>query len=329
MRRREFIQLFGGATAVWPLSAHAQQGERMRRIGVLVGSAEGEPGVQTFIAAFFARLEELGWKRDRNILVNIRWWNGGPEQMKPVVAEMITSSPEVMMVSTNLALAVAKPLVSNIPIVFVTVGDPIGSGFVANLAHPGGNITGFASYDGPMGAKWLEVLKQTVPHLTRIMTILHPETPVHKAFWRSIEDAAPRFGVEATPGPVHDAAEIESAVSSFAGKENSGLIVLPHALTQANQSLLTSLPLQLRLPAIYATAGSVKGGGLVSYGIHFEDSFRQTAEYVDRILRGDKPADLPVQEPTKFDLAFNLKTAKALGLTISESLLARADEVIE
>ena len=315
--------------AAWPHATRAQQPERTRRIGVLMGSAEQELGAQTYIATFFARLEELGWMRSRNISSDVRWWNGGPERMKPVVAEMLASSPEVMTVFTNLALAMVKPMAGNVPVVFVAVGDPVGSGFVASLAHPGGNITGFASYDGPMGAKWFEVLKQTVPHLTRIMTILHPETPVHQAFWRSIEDAAPRFGVEVTPGPVHDAAEIESAISSFAVAENSGLIVLPHALTQANQGLLIELPMRLRLPAIYATAGSVKAGALVSYGIHFEDSFRKTAEYVDRILRGDKPSDLPVQEPTKFDLAFNLKSAKVLGLEIPHNLLVIADEVIE
>ncbi len=329
MRRRDVIALLGSVAVARPLAAVAQQEERIRRIGVLVGSAEGEQSIQTFIAAFFARLEELGWKRGRNIQADARWWQGGPEQMQSVVAEMLRSSPEVMMVFTNLALAVAKPMVSKVPIVFVGVGDPVGSGFVPSLAHPGGNITGFASYDGPMGAKWLDVLKETAPHLTSIMAILHPETPVHQAFWRSIEDAAPRFGVQPTPGPVHDAAEIESAISSFAVKENGGLIVLPHALSQANQALLTALPRQLGLPAIYATAGAVKAGGLVSYGIDFEDSFRHTAGYVDRILRGEKPSDLPVQEPTKYDLAFNLKTAKTIGLTISESLLARADEVIE
>jgi putative tryptophan/tyrosine transport system substrate-binding protein len=257
---------------------------------------------------------------------------GGPtarSTLGTVAAELLASSPDVIMVWTNLALAVLKPVAGKVPVVFVGVGDPVGSGFVASLAHPGGNITGFASYDGPMGGKWLDVLKETAPHLRRIMTILHPETPVHQAFWRSIKDAAPRFGVEVTPGAVHDAAEIESAISSFAGEENSGLIVLSHALTQANQNLLIELPRRVRLPAIYATASSVKAGGLVSYGIDFQDNFRGTAEYVDRILRGDKPSDLPVQEPTKFNLAFNLKTAKALGLTISESLLARADEVIE
>jgi putative ABC transport system substrate-binding protein len=300
----------------------------MRRIGVLLGTAEGEGG-QTLIAVFFARLEELGWKRGRNINVDVHWWNGGPEQMRPIIGEMLAASPECIMVWTNLALAALKPMVGNVPVVFVGIGDPVGSGFVASLAHPGGNITGFASYDGPMGGKWLEVLKETAPQLMRIMTILHPETPVHQAFWRSIEDAAPRFGVEAIPGAVHDAAEIESAISAFAVKENSGLIVLPHALSQANERLLTALPLRFRLPAIYATAGSAMAGGLVSYSLHYEDSFRHTAEYVDRILRGEKPSDLPVQEPTKFDLAFNLKTAKALGLTIRPTLLARADEVIE
>jgi putative ABC transport system substrate-binding protein len=217
----------------------------------------------------------------------------------------------------------------NVPVVFVGVGDPVGDGFVASLAHPGGNTTGFAGTDGPIGGKWLEMLKETAPHLTRVMMIFHPETPIHQAFWRSLQEAAPRFGVEATAGGVHDAAEIERAVSSFATSENRGLIVAPHAITWANEELIIALTLRHRLPAHYATAASVMAGGLVCYGHDFDDSFRKTAEYVDRILRGEKPGDLPVQMPTKFRLVFNLKTAKAIGLTIPPSLLARADEVIE
>ena len=263
MKRREFITLLGGTAATWPLAAHAQQPERTRRIGVLMGSAEEEPG-QTYIAAFFARLEELGWTRGRNIRADVRWWNGGPERMQPIVADMLALSPEVMMVFTNLALAVVKPMAGTIPVIFVAVGDPVGSGFVADLAHPGGNITGFASYDGPMGGKWLDVLKKTAPSLTRIMTILHPDTPVHQAFWRSIEDAAPRFGVQAVPGAVRDAAEIKSVVSSFAVENNSGLIILPHALTQANLNLLIELQLRDHLPSIYGAGGAAKAGGLVS-----------------------------------------------------------------
>jgi putative ABC transport system substrate-binding protein len=327
MKRRAFTTLIGGAAA-WPLVALAQQPDRTRRVGVLMGSAQIEPS-ESYLAAFFARLEELGWMRGHNILADVRWWNGGPEQMGPVVSEMLALSPEVIMVFTNLALAVVKPMVGSVPVVFVAVGDPVGSGFVASLAHPGGNITGFASYDGPMGGKWLELLKETAPSLTRIMTVLQPDTPIHQAFWRSIEDAAPRMGVEAVPGPVHDTAEIESVVSSFAVKENSGLIVLPHALTQVNLKLLIELELRHHLPSIYAAGGAVKAGGLVSYSFSFDDTFRRTAEYVDRILRGDKPSDLPVQEPARFDLVINLKTAKTLGLDVPKTLLARADEVIE
>jgi putative ABC transport system substrate-binding protein len=326
--RREFIALLGGAAVTWPLAAHGQQPDRIPRIGVLMGSAKTEMD-QAYLANFWGRLEELGWKEGRNARVDVRWWTGGPEHMGAVVAEMLAASPDVIMVFTNLALAVLKPMAGKVPVVFVGVGDPVGSGFVASLAHPGGNITGFASHDGPMGGKWLEVLKETVPNLTRVMTILHPETPVHQAMWRSIEDAAPRFGVEVTPGRVHDAAEIESAITSFAVKENSGLISLPHALVEANNDLFVALELRYRLPAIYGTTSVVKGGGLVSYGVDFEDSFRRTADYVDRILRGDSPADLPVQEPTKFKLAFNLKTAKAIGIIVPPTLLARADEVIE
>jgi putative ABC transport system substrate-binding protein len=249
--------------------------------------------------------------------------------MRPVVAELLAFSPDVIMVFSNLALALLKPMARNVPVVFVGVGDPVGDGFVASLAHPGGNTTGFAGTDGPIGGKWLEMLKETAPHLTRVMMIFHPETPIHQAFWRSLQEAAPRFGVEVTAGGVHDAAEIERAVSSFATSENRGLVVAPHAITWANEELIIALALRHRLPAHYATAASVMAGGLVCYGHDFDDSFRKTAEYVDRILRGEKPGDLPVQFPTKFEMVVNLKTAKALGLAISPSIQVRATEVIE
>lgn len=328
MRRRDLISLIGGAVS-WPLAAHAQQQPGgMRRIGVLMGAASTKPS-ETYLANFLRRLEELGWKKDRDTRTEVRWWTGGPEQMRTVVAELLAFSPDVIMVFTNLALAVLKPMAGKVPVVFVGVGDPIGDGFVTSLARPGGNITGFTSHDGPMGGKWLEVLKETAPRLTRVMTILHPETPVHQAMWNSIKDAAPHLRVQVTPGSVHDAAEIESTISSFAKKENGGIIVVPHAITLANDNLFIAMELRHHLPAVYATDSSVRAGGLVSYGVDFQHSFRQTAEYVDRILRGAKPADLPVQQPTKFKLAFNLKTAKAIGLTISPMMLARADVVIE
>jgi putative ABC transport system substrate-binding protein len=327
MKRRKFIALLGGVAASWPLAAHAQPGG-MRKIGVLMGAAPSVLG-DTYLAAFSKRLEELGWVNGRNARIDVRWWTGGPEQMRPIVAEMLAASPDVIMVFSNLALAVLKPMAGNVPLVFVGVGDPVGDGFVASLAHPGANITGFAGTEAPMAGKWLEVLKETAPGLTRAMAIVHLETPAHQAMWNAIRDAAPRLGVEVTAVGVHDAAEIERATAAFAAKENGGIIVLPHAITWANGDLIVALALRHRMPAIYATEGSVTSGGLVSYGLDFVHSFRQTAEYVDRILRGAKPADLPVQQPSKFKLTFNLKTAKAIGVGIAPTLLNRADEVIE
>jgi putative ABC transport system substrate-binding protein len=233
------------------------------------------------------------------------------------------------MAFSNPAVALLKATTGTVPIVFVGVGDPIGDGFVPNLAHPGGNITGFAGTDGPIGGKWLEVLKETAPHIARVMVMMHPETPIHQAMWRSVEAAASRLGLEANPGGVHDAGEIARSMLSFAIEKDGGIIVLPHAITWANEDLIVALTLQGRVPSHFATAASIRAGGLVCYGHDFEDAVRKTADYVDRILRGEKPGDLPVQMPTKFKLVVNLKTAKALGLDVPPTLLARADEVIE
>lgn len=328
MRRRDFIRLVGGLVGAWPLATRAQQGERVRRVAALWGGAKTASN-KIAVSAFAARLEELGWRRGHNLLIDERWWIGTPEQMRGVVTDMLAASPDVFVAWTNLALAILQPMATNVPAVFVGVGDPVGSGFIANLAHPGGHITGFSSYDGPFGAKWLEVLKDAAPQVRHVMPLLHPETPVHKAFLRAIESAAPNFGVEVTVGGVHDAAEIERAISDFAANQNAGLIVLPHAVTLVNQDLIVALTLRHRLPASTGSTAGARDGYLVSYEIDFEDSFRHMAEYVDRILRGEKPANLPVQEPTKFKLAVNLKTARAIGLTVPSSLLVRADEVIE
>jgi putative tryptophan/tyrosine transport system substrate-binding protein len=325
MRRREFITILGGS-AVWPIAARGQQATR--RIAVLMGSATTELG-KTYLAAFLRRLEQLGWVDGGNARIETRWWTGTPDEMRLVIAGLLAFSPDVIMVFSNLALASLKSMAGNVPIVFVGVGDPIGDGFVASLARPGGNITGFAGTDGPVGGKWLEVLKETAPYLTRVMMLVHPETPIHQAFLHSAEAAAPRFGVELTPGAVHDGVEIERTIASFATTENRGIIVAPHAITWTNEELIIALTLRHRVPAHYATAASVMAGGLVSYGHDFEDSFRKTAEYVDRILRGEKPGELPVQMPTKFKLVFNLKAAKAIGLEIPATLLARADEVVQ
>jgi putative ABC transport system substrate-binding protein len=300
MKRRTFITLLGGATVAGPLVARAQQRDRPRRIGVLMGAAPMGLG-EAYVAAFLRRLDELGWRQGRDIRTEVRWWTGGPEQMRPAIAELLAFSPDVIMVFSNLALAVLKPIAGNVPIVFVGVGDPVGDGFVASIARPGGSITGFAGSDGPMGSKWLEVLKEAAPQVTTVMAVIHPETPIQQAMWRSI----------------------------FAMKGNGGLVILPHAITWANEDLIIALALRHRLPAVFATEGSVTAGGLVSYGQDFEHNFRQTAEYVDRILRGEKPSDLPVQYPTKFGLTINLKTAKAIGIEIPPIFLARADKVIE
>jgi putative tryptophan/tyrosine transport system substrate-binding protein len=330
MKRREFIKLASGATVAWPFAAHAQQNDKIRTIAVLMGIA-ATPQSETYLAAFSQRIEALGWTRDRNTRIQVRWWTGTPEQMRTTAADLLALSPDVIVAFSNLAVALLQPMEKRVPIVFAQVGDPIGSGFVASLAHPGGNITGFAGYDGAMGGKWLEVLKETVPNLTRVMTIFHPETPVHQGLWRSIQGSAAYFGIEAIPGGIHDADEIKNAISQFATREdgNGGIIILPHAIINANDGLLVALAQQHRLPALFSSAGSVRAGGLVSYGYDLPEAFGKTAEYVDRILRGEKPGDLPVQQPIKFNLVFNLKTAKAIGLTIPPAMLSRADEVIE
>jgi putative ABC transport system substrate-binding protein len=329
MRRRQFISLLGGTVAAgWPESARTQQAVSTRKVAVLMGAAQSVQG-ETYLAAFLRRLDELGWKKDRNIRTDVRWWTAGPDRMETTIAELVASSPDVIMVFSNLALALLKPRAGIVPVVFVGVGDPIGEGFVSSLAHPGGNITGFAGFDGPIGGKWLELLKETAPQMTRVLAILHPDPPIQRAFRDSIEAAAPRLNVEATIAGVRNAADIENAISAFAAKGNGGIIIAPHAVTWANGDRIVAQALRHRLPSLYGTAESVTAGGLVSYGYDFEDTFRKTAEYVDRILRGEKPRDLPVQHPTKFKLSFNLKTAKAIGLTISPALLNRADEVIE
>jgi putative tryptophan/tyrosine transport system substrate-binding protein len=226
----------------------------------------------------------------------VQWWNDQPEQMRAWAAELVARTPDVAVAFSNPALAILKPLAGNIPIVFVGVGDPVGGRFVASLARPGGNITGFASHAPSMGGKWLEVLKETAPHVTRALTIMHVETEIHQAFWQSIEDAALRMAIETTAGTVHNAAEIEGIITSFAQRPNSGLIALPHALTIFNAPMIVALAQQYRVPSIYAQAEAVAIGGLISYGLNWNDQFRRGAEYIDRVLKGTNPADLPVQE---------------------------------
>jgi putative ABC transport system substrate-binding protein len=328
MKRRQFITLLGGAAAIMPFAARAQQGDKICKVAVLMGVAETEEG-SAWLAAFQQRLAELGWTKGRNVSFEVRWWTGGPEQMRAPIASLLAFAPDVIMVSSNFAVSLLKPMAQNVPIVFAHLGDPVGSGFVANLAHPGGNITGFSGYDGAMGGKWLEVLKETVLALKSVMTIYQPETPVHQGLWRSIKESAMSLGVEAVAGGAHDAVEIERRILSFAATQNGGIIVLPHAITNASEGLITALALRHRLPTLYSTAGAVKAGGLVSNSYDLVDAFRRAAGYVDRILRGANPGDLPVQQPTQFALVVNLKTARAIGVDVPPALLVRADEVIE
>jgi putative ABC transport system substrate-binding protein len=293
-----------------------------------MGSAE-TASTRGWLATFVHRLEELGWREHYNLFTRVQWWNDTREQMRVWAAELIASSPDVAVVFTNPALEVVKPIAGKVPIVFVGIGDPVGSGYVSSLAHPGGNITGFASHESSMGGKWIEVLKETAPHITRVLALMHPETLSHQAMWQSIEESAPRLAIETTAGGVHNAAEIEHVITSFAKKPNGGLVVLPHGLTVFNTPVIITLARQYRMPNVHALAEAAAVGGLVSYGINWDGQFRRVAEYVDRILKGTKAAELPVEQPTKFELVINLKTAKAIGLEIPATLLARADEVIE
>jgi putative tryptophan/tyrosine transport system substrate-binding protein len=330
MKRRTFIAGLGAAAApaLWPVVARAQRRERVRRIGVLMGRPE--TGLQSaLITAFARRMAELGWTEGGDLRIEVRWWNGNPTQMRDSAGELLALPADVMVTFTNLAIALLKPMLGSTPAVFVGVGDPVVSGFVDSLARPGGNITGFGSYEPSMGGKWLQILKETAPHLTRALAIMHAETAIHQAFWRSIEDGAPSLGMEATMGAIHDAAEIEHAISLFAAKQGGGLVVLPHAVTNVYLKRIIELEQHYRLPAVHAIAADAAEGALVTYGDDDADSFRHAAEYVDRILKGEKPADLPVQASTKFELVINLKTAKALGLDVPWFLQQRANRVIE
>jgi ABC-type uncharacterized transport system substrate-binding protein len=328
MRRREFITLFGGAAGTWPLAAHAQQSGTVRRVVVLMGAAETVSS-RGWLNSFSNRLQELGWHEGGNLFTRVQWWNDRPEQMRSWAAELIAGSPDIAVTFTNLALEVMKPIAGGVPVVFIGVGDPVGSGFVSSFAHPGGNATGFASHDPSLGSKWLEVLKETAPNVGRVLVIMEPGSIPNQGMFHALQEAASRLGVGATARGVHNAAEIEDIIKPFAQQPNGGLVILPNALTVFNRSTIISLARQYRLPDIYALAESVVAGGLLSYGLDWDDQFRRAAEYVDKILRGTKPADLPVQAPTKYVLTVNLKTATALGLAVPQSLLARADEVIE
>jgi putative tryptophan/tyrosine transport system substrate-binding protein len=329
MRRREFITLLGGAASAWPLVVRAQQSERMRRVGLLVGYSEGDAEGQASVAAFRQKLRELSWTEGRNIRIELRWAAADPDKARSFAKELVGMAPDVIVSSSNLVTEIVQQVTHTIPIVFVFVGDPVGSGFVTNVARPGGNLTGFPIFETAIAGKWVEIFNEVAPQVTRVAFMLHPETPAHVAFLHAAEAAAPPLKIKLNALSVHNAAEIERRVSEFAREPNGGLIVTPHAITVEHRNVIVGLAARHRLPALYPLRNFVINGGLISYGTNPIDPFRQGASYVDRILKGEKPADLPVQFPTKYELVINLKTAKALGLTVPPSLLSRADEVIE
>ena len=329
MRRRTFIAGVGGAVA-WPMVASAQQRDRVRRIGVVMAYAESDPNARMQVAAFRDEMQKLGWFEGNNLQIDFRYAADDPARIRALAIELLGKSPDLMVSNSNFVTAILQSEVRTIPLVFVSVSDPEGSGFVTNLARPTGNVTGFANFQPSMGSKWLEMLRQIAPTINRVGLMLHPEPP-NVGYWKSAEAAAPSLKIELIALEVNNRAEIEGALATFggAGDPLSGLIVAPNVVAFANSNLIVSLAARYRLPAIYPFAFYAKEGGLISYGFDAADQFRQGAIYADKILRGAKPADLPVQHPTKFQIVINLKTAKALGIEMPPSLLARADEVIE
>jgi putative tryptophan/tyrosine transport system substrate-binding protein len=330
MRRRDFISLIGGATATWPLAARAQQPDRVRRLGVMVsGPTEADAEGQARVAALKLGLLERGWVEGRNLKIDYRWPGADTGRMRVYAAELVGLNPDVIFAAPSGALAEVQRATRTIPVVFAQVSDPVGAGFVASLAHPGGNITGFALFEFGVGSKWLELLKQIAPSVARVAVIYDPITPGAPGYLPLIEAASRSSGVDVFAHSVHSATEIESVITAFAAEPNGGVIAIPSALVTAQRNLVISLANRFGLPGVFAFRYYAVAGGLVSYGVDNIDLYRRSAAYVDRILNGEKPSDLPVQEAIKFQLVINLKTAKALGLTVPPALLATADEVIE
>jgi putative ABC transport system substrate-binding protein len=327
VRRREFITLLGAAAA-WPLAAQAQQGERVRRIGVLMYWAEDDAEGQARLAAFAQALKQLGWSDGRNVRIDTRWPAGDADR-RTYAADLVGLAPDVILASASASVAALQQASRTVPIVFLGIVDPVGAGLVASLARPGGNTTGFTPFEYGMGGKWLELLKQIAPGMTQAAVLRDPSITAGVGQFAAIQSVAPLLGVELHPVDVRDAGEIERAVAAFALRSHSGLIVTLTGLTIRHRDLIGALAARHRLPAVYSYRYFATSGGLISYGPNPIEEYRQAAGYVDRILKGEKPADLPVQAPTKYELVINLKTAKAMGLTVPETLLARADEVIE
>jgi putative ABC transport system substrate-binding protein len=334
MRRRDFITIVGGGAAaapalLWPRAARAQQPGRMRRIGVLLGQAADDPESQARSAAFLQGLQQLGWSVGRNVRIDTRWAAGGPERIRTYAAELVALAPDVILAAGNPIVAALQQATSTVPIVFAGVADPVGAGFVASLARPGGNTTGFTPFEFGISGKWLELLKEIAPGVTRAAVLRDATQVSGGAQWGAIQAVAPALGMDVRPIGMRDAPEIERGIGAFAREPHGGLIVVAGLLAITHLELIIALAARHKLPAIYHYRFFVAAGGLASYGPDPHGQYRQAAGYVDRILKGEKPADLPVQAPTKYQLAINLKTAKALGLEVPAMVLARADEVIE
>jgi ABC-type uncharacterized transport system substrate-binding protein len=329
MRRREFIALLGAATA-WPLPLTAQQAERLRRIGVLSGLAENDPEGHVRVAAFREGLQKLGWTEGRNVRIDIRWGTPEAETMQWFAKELVALQPDLIVTQNTPGTAAMLQQTGVIPIIFVNVVDPVGSGFVANFPRPGGNVTGFVSLEPTMAGKWLELLKEIEPRVVRVAFLFNPATASYAGYYLTpFKAAAPSFAVEAIAAPVHDSSELESVVAALAREPNGGFIAMPDSFLIAHRAEVTSLAARHRLPAVYPFRHFTEVGGLLSYGSDQLDNYRRAASYADRILKGEKPSELPVQVPVKFEMTVNLKTAKALGLEVPPMLLARADVVIE
>jgi putative ABC transport system substrate-binding protein len=328
MRRRDFLGVLGGAAA-WPLAVRAQQADGMRRIGVLIPANASDMKFQIQVQAFEQELKKFGWIIGRNVQIETRWATANDAEIRRNAAELVAIKPDVILAHGSSTVGPMQQATQTIPIVFPVAGDPVAAGFVESLARPGGNITGFSTFEYSIGAKWLELLKQIAPRLTQAAVLQQPGLPAVLGQFGAIQSAAPSLGVEVKPINVHDAASIESGVATFARGANGGMIVTGGALPQRHRDLIIELAARHKLPTVYFERSFVSAGGLVSYGANETDQYRLAAAYVDRILRGEKPADLPVQAPTKYELVVNLKTAKTLGLTIPQTVLAIADEVIE
>jgi ABC-type uncharacterized transport system substrate-binding protein len=329
LKRREFITLISGAAAAWPLTARAQQIERVRRVGLLIPGTADDAENQTWVGAFLQGLQQSGWTIGRNLRIDARWGGTDIEAIRKHAVELVASAPDVVLAHGNGPVAALRQVTRTLPIVFPVVGDPVGTGIVDSLARPGGNATGFAQFEFSMSGKWLELLKQVAPDMNRAAILRDPLLGTGTSQFAAVQAVAPSLRVEVTPINMRDAGQIEQSVETFARAPNGGLILTASGAAQRHRELIIALAARYKLPAVYYARFFVAAGGLISYGIDFADQYRRAAAYVDRILRGEKPADLPVQAPTKYETILNLKTAKTLGLDIPATVLALADEVIE